>query len=223
MFEQLLALPLFRGVSQSRISDIVGSKRFHFLKYTPGSGIVRAGDPCTHVIFVVSGTVEMTIGTDDGRFRISQRLKAPDVIAPDYLFGRTTEFPGDVSAVDTAGILQISKSDYVDILHTDRVFLFNYLNLVARSAQKSVDGILSVTSGSLEQRIAYWVIALTQQSSFDIELMCRHRDLYSMFGVQRSVFMSALDSMKDRGILDYGTNSIRILSRPMLEGLISLS
>ena len=35
MYEILLELPLFKGASMSRISEIVGKAKFHFLKYLP--------------------------------------------------------------------------------------------------------------------------------------------------------------------------------------------
>ncbi len=222
MYEQLLALPLFNGASYERISEIVGSKKFHFLKFSPGERICSAGELCTHIKLIISGSVDMTITNSDRRFKIEQHLSSPEVIAPDFLFGRATNYPGDVISAETTGILQITKSDYVDILHTDRVFLFNYLNLLSRNAQKSIDGILAVTTGSLEQRIAFWIIATTQHNSTEIVLTCRHRDLYSMFGVQRSIFMATLESMKQRGILDYSTNSIRIMSRQMLDDLLNI-
>lgn len=221
MFEQLLTLPLFRGVSITRISEIVGAKRFHFLQCTPGQKIITAGEPCTHIRMVISGSVTLTVSSKDGRLRVSQRLAAPDVLAPDFLFGRYTDYPCDVTAYEKTGILQITKSDYVDILHADRAFLFNYLNMLSRRAQMPLTGILAVTAGSLEQRIAFWIIALTQHNSTDIELEGRHRDLYAMFGVQRSVFIATLNEMQERGILEYTNRTIRILSRPMLEGLLN--
>ena len=223
MYVILLGLPLFKGVSYNRISEIVGSTRFHFLKYGPNERIVTAGDPCTHIKFIISGRVKMVITNSDGRFRIEQQLSAPEVLAPDFLFGRATSYPGDVTSIETTGILQIDKNDYVEILHTDRVFLFNFLNLLSRNAQKSIDGILAVTTGTLEQRIAFWIIATTQHNSTNIVLTCKHRDLYALFGVQRNVFMSTLESMKDRGILTFSnSNSIEILSRPALNELLNL-
>lgn len=217
MYDILLGLPLFKGVSHQRISEIVGSKKFHFLKYSPGEAIVTAGEQCSHIKFIISGRTSMEITSDDGRFKVTQTLSAPEVIAPDFLFGRTTTYPGTVTALDTTGIMQISKPDYVDILHTDRVFLFNFLNLLSCDAQKSVDGILSVTTGSLEERIAFWIVALTQHNATDIRLSCRHRDIYALFGVQRNIFYAALDRLKEQGIIDYEQNEIQILSRQRLK------
>lgn len=221
MYEILMELPLFKGVSYDNISKIVESTRFHFLKYLDGETIVNAGDACTHIRFIISGKARLSIGNPDGRFKVSQTLSAPDVIMPDYLFGRATHYPCTATALGPTGILQITKQDYVTILHSDEVFLFNFLNALSMNAQKAVDGVLAVTTGSLEERIAFWIIALTQRGGTDIVLSCRQRDLYSLFGVQRSSFMATLDGMKSRGLIDYNQQEIRIVSRTDLLELLT--
>lgn len=220
MYEILKGLPLFHGATTDRISDIVGKAKFHFLKYLAGQRIVAAGEQCSHVKFVISGKVRSTIANSTERFKVSQTLAAPAVIAPEFLFGRATNYPCDVDALTDVGILQISKNDYVTILNRDHVFLYNFLNILSMNAQKSVDGILSLSSGDLEGRIAFWIVALTQSNGTDIKVSCRQRDLYSLFGVQRSSFMATLESMKQRGIIDYSQNEITVLSRPDLVKLI---
>lgn len=220
MYEILKGLPLFHGATTDRISDIVGKAKFHFLKYLAGQRIVAAGEQCSHVKFVISGKVRSTIANSTERFKVSQTLAAPAVIAPEFLFGRATNYPCDVDALTDVGILQISKNDYITILNRDHVFLYNFLNILSMNAQKSVDGILSLSSGDLEERIAFWIVALTQSNGTDIKVSCRQRDLYSLFGVQRSSFMATLESMKQRGIIDYSQNEITVLSRPDLVKLI---
>ena len=39
MFETLVELPLFKGVSIERMAKTVGTYKFHFLKYLPGETI----------------------------------------------------------------------------------------------------------------------------------------------------------------------------------------
>ena len=220
MYEILKGLPLFHGASTERISDIVGKAKFHFLKYLAGERIVTAGEQCTHIKMIISGDARSTITNESQRFRVSQTLSAPSVIAPEFLFGRATNYPCTVDAVTDTGILQISKNDYMTILNRDHIFLYNFLNILSMNAQKSVDGILALSSGDLEERIAFWITALTQTSGTNIKVTCRQRDLYSLFGVQRSSFIATLESMKQRGIIDYNTNEIIVLSRPELAKLI---
>jgi CRP-like cAMP-binding protein len=89
------------------------------------------------------------------------------------------------------------------------------------NAQKGTEGILAIATGTLEDRIAFWIISLTQRGGTDIALTCRQRDLYSLFGVQRTSFIATLESMKQRGIIDYDQNEIRIKSRRDLLEILS--
>lgn len=220
MFEQLMNLPLFRGVSQSRMSAIVGNTKLHFLKYPAGETIVRAGDACSHLTFILSGSVRLTTVNANRRFSIGQTLQAPAVLSPDFLFGRHTIYPSTVVANGDVSVLKIAKLDYTKLLSTDQVFLFNYINMVAANAQKSVDGIMSLTTGEIDERIAFWISALTQPGSSDIVLSCPKRDLCTLFGMQRSAFEAGLKSMKERGYIDYTNNELFVVDRQKLLSLL---
>lgn len=221
MFERLMTLPLFSGVTQQRMAEIVGHSKFHFLKYQPGQRFINAGDECTHLTFLLGGSVRLTLSNSDGRFRVSQTLTEPDVISPDYLFGRVTAYPCDVEAIDTVNILQVSKADYLHILNSDSVFMLNYLNHLAANAQKTIDGVMSITMGTIADRLALWVSCLTQPRATDITLSCRQRDLCSVFGVQRSSFNHALTDLQDRGLITFTTDRIVITDRRAMVTLLS--
>lgn len=220
MFQTLMQMPLFHGVSYNKLSEILGKHRFHFIKYADNDKIISAGDLCTHLSTVVSGKVRMTVANADGRVKVSQTLEAPEPIAPDFFFGRTTRYPASVTALGACGIMQIEKKDYIEIINSDSVFLFNYLNMLSMNAQLSTDGVLALTSGDLRKRIAYWIVALTQLNGKDIVMECRQRDLYSVFGVPRQSLTAALTEMKEAGLLDFSPSSIEINDRRQLLDLL---
>lgn len=216
MIEILRNVPLFSGVSHDKMQQIAGEARFHFLKYLEDETIMLPGQPATNVSIIISGAVRSTITNSDGRFSVAQTLGPNVVLAPSFLFGRTAVSPAKVVALEPTGIIQISKADYLKILTTDNVFLYNFVNLLAVNGQKAVEGILALTTGTVEQRLALWVVCLTQASATDITLTARHRDLYSIFGTQRSSFMAMLDSMARRGLITYTPREIRFLNRRAL-------
>jgi len=219
MFDILMGLPLFKGVSKDRMSKTVGAAKFNFLKYLPGETIIRVGQPCNDIAFIISGTVRIVVANPDGRFSVSHSLIAQDVISPEFLFGKVTKYPCTVMAVDTVSVLLISKADYVNILMSDTVFLFNYLNVLSMNAQKVVEGLQAVWTGNLTERLAFWISALTQPRSFDISFECRLRDLVAIFGVPRTALRAALDELKADGLIDYTPYCIIVNDRP---GLLSL-
>ena len=220
IFDVLAELPLFKGASRERLESMVGVNKFHFLKYLPGEVIIQAGKECTEVAFILSGRVSIRIENPDGRFSVTQTLNALDVISPEFLFGRVTKYPGTVTALDTTSILLISKQEYLRIMTSDSVFLFNYLNLLSMTAQKSLEGILAVSTGDLPERIAFWISALTQPRSYDIHLECKQRDLVALFGVPRTSLRAALEEMKEKGLVDFSPYGIDVKNRRELLNLL---
>lgn len=216
MYDKLMELPLFQGVSREKLSILIEKTPFHFVKYNQGQQIISANDICTHIRFVVSGDVRIDISSTNKRVVVSETLSGPDVIGADYLFGRNTFYPFSATALTDCGILQIVKADFIEILMSDKVFMFNMLNILSRNSQKSTFGIMALSSGSIAERLAFIVTSLTQRSSKDIKISYRQKDLCSILGVQRSSLINALEKMKDDEVIDYTMTEIKVNSREAL-------
>ena len=124
MYQQLMQLPLFQGVSTDKITALVEKLPFHFLKFRNGEQVFAAGDPCTHLKFIVSGRVRLSMMCDHLRVSFHQTLSTPHVLAAECLFGRETVYPFTAVAEGPCGILQLLKADYVKMVNSDKVFLF---------------------------------------------------------------------------------------------------
>ena len=126
-YQQLMQLPLFQGISAEKITALVEKLPFHFLKFNNGEQIVAAGDPCTHVKFVVSGKVRLMTPFSKLRVSLHQTLTSPHVLAPDCLFGRENNYPYSAVADGVCGILQLRKSDYIKMLNRNTLSLLTIL------------------------------------------------------------------------------------------------
>lgn len=213
MYEILLGLPIFAGVSHQKISDVVGKYKFHFLKFNPGDTIVSEGELCTHMKCVITGSVKLSTVTPNGKLTVEQTISAPDLITPDFFFGRTTHYPASVKAIDNVGILQLDKKDFINIINSDKIFLLNYLNILSMNAQLSMEGVLSLTSGELEKRIAYGIIALTQNNGKDIRIKGKLCDLQAALGVNEQQLRLALNTLTGHGIITFSKDEVSVLNR----------
>ena len=170
MYQQLMQLPLFQGVSTDKITSLVEKLPFHFLKFRNGEQIFAAGDQCTHMRFIVSGRVRLETQCDHLRISLLQTLSTPHVLAAEYLFGRETTYPYTVVADGLCGILQLRKSDYIKMLGTDKVFLFNILNYLSSGSQRNTSAALSIKDGSVMERLAMIIDVLTVTGTTDVTL-----------------------------------------------------
>lgn len=221
IYDTLRELPLLSGASIPKLTELINTVKFHFQKYTPGETIIAQGAPIERMRFVISGTVRETTVNADGRLRVSMLIDAPDVLLPQYFFGRSTSSPCVITAEGPAATMELTKGEYLRILKSDDVFLYNYLNRLSLGAQKGVEGVRSMTHGTLEERIAYWTVMLTAPRAREITVKCRLRDLYALYGVQRTAFVAALDRMATLGLLTYTRDEIRFPDRAALVSLLA--
>ncbi len=220
IFEKLLNLPLFQGISRNTLSNLVEKFPFHFLKYDTGETIIDAGEKCTHIRFVISGSVSITMTSKQSKVVLSQIIDAPEVIAPDYLFGRSTEYPCMVKAANMCGVLQIKKTDYIAMLQSEKVLLFNILNYLSRNSQNRLWTFTSKTGGKFTIRLALLIYELTTRNSRDIKLTFKQKDLCALLGVRRTTLIMSLDELRNNGIISYSQNEITVLDRSALIDII---
>jgi len=219
-YTQIKQLPLFQGVSQDKILALIEKLPFHFLKFRSGERIVDLQDACTHIQFVVSGKVRLVTPWQNLRVTLEQILNAPNMLAPDFLFGREIHYPFIAYAEGTCGIVQLRKSDYIQVINSDKIFLFNILNHLSMNSQRATTSILSITRGTIAERLAMCVQALTSSTSQEIKLKFKQRDLCALLGVTRSTLIRTLDKLSAQGILTYSANEINILDSRSLKSII---
>ncbi len=221
MFDKLLHLPLFQGVSHETLSTTVEKVPFHFLKFKRGEKIIDRGDKCTHVRFIISGNVKITYESKKLKFSISHELTGPEVIAPDYLFGLDTSYPFTLKAIDECGILQLSKNDYVSMLQNDNVFLYNILNYLSRNSQSFKSQLLNAEQVTVTERLVMLVSAFSSQKSKNIVLEFRQRDLCRILGARRPALITTINQLKDAELIEMPNNSTIVISgrKQLLEWL----
>ena len=57
MFERLLQLPLFQGLTIQELSDVLAHVRLNFVNYHAGDEIVAQDEPCRSLIYIINGDV----------------------------------------------------------------------------------------------------------------------------------------------------------------------
>lgn len=220
MYQQLMQLPLFQGVSTEKITALVEKLPFHFLKFRNGEQVFATGDPCTHIKFIVSGQVRLETPFPKLRITMHQTVSNPHVLAAEYLFGRDTAYPYTAISDGACGILQLRKSDYIKMITSDKVFLFNILNYLSSGSQRSLLMPLTVKDGSVAERLAMIVDNLSISGATNIGFRYKQKDLCTLLGTQRTTLVSMLDRLSDQGIVEYDSNELKILD---LQGLINVN
>ena len=65
IFDKLLQFSLFQGMSRDDLELVAGHTRFGFVKVPQGKTVVKEGMACTHLFFLINGTVRVESCSDD--------------------------------------------------------------------------------------------------------------------------------------------------------------
>ncbi len=216
LYDQLLLYSLFLGMSRSELLQLVGNTRFDFRKYEAKEQVVKEGDGCTHLFFLMQGNVSVSSYSDNHHFRVEETLSAPWIIEPEHLFGLSTHYTKSVTALTTCHFVLLSKSEVQRLLDTFLTFRLNYLNLLSTSVQQLSRRFWRRTPQTLEGKIIQFFIDHCVYPAGPKVFYILMAHLAEVLNDSRLNISIALNEMQQKGLLELHRGRIQI---PSLERL----
>ncbi len=136
IYERLLRHPLFQGMSQNGLTSLVGHTKLEFVRMDTGHVICSDGSPCEQMIFLMSGRVTLLSYSDDHSYHVEERISAPMLMPPEYLFGLSQRHPHTCQSASPCELLMLSKSEVLRLLESNDIFRTNLLNIIATRTQR---------------------------------------------------------------------------------------
>ena len=131
-----MELPLFKGIGEEQLSHLLEKTSVEFLKFEDGDLLVHANEKVEAVDFILGGRIRQTFLLENYALGIDEILGKGGVLGALYLYGLDTKYNADSVALGRVSIMRISKSDYMNILMSDKIYILNFVNYLAAAAQK---------------------------------------------------------------------------------------
>ena len=126
MFDTLLQLPLFQGLAQEDFTNILAKVKLHFIQHKPGDILVKKGDICRQLLFVLKGEITTVTSVINGSYSFTEYIQAPFLIEPQSLFGMNTSYFSTYIAHTEVHTVEISKAFVLSNLFNYEIFRLNY-------------------------------------------------------------------------------------------------
>ena len=136
IYERLLRLPLFQGMSQDGLTALVGHTKLEFVRPDAGAIIYAEGKPCEAMTFLMGGQLTLISHADDYSYHVEERMLAPALLPPEYLFGLAQSHPHTYIADSSCELLMLSKPEVLQLLESNSIFRTNLLNIIATRTQR---------------------------------------------------------------------------------------
>lgn len=218
MYDNLLLLPLFQGLSKNDLTTIIEKVKLNFLTYQKGDTIVRQGDPCHQLCFLLNG--ETTAHTKDAQheFSLSEVLEGPYIIEPQSLFGMHPNYTSTYVANSPVSILMIDKSFIFSELNKYEIFRINYLNLLSNRCQIIYQKLWNNHIGTLNEKFINFFSLRSQSLEGEKTLQITMEDLANLINETRINLSRLLNDLQDKGLAQLKRKEIFI---PRFEELVA--
>ncbi len=217
MYDTLLSLPLFQGMSQTDFNSLLQKIRLDFVRYAQGDVIIGKGDHCRSLAFLINGTVESSRSGMDGRFTFVESIDSPSLIEPYSMFGRAGLYQRTYTAASACSFLMVDKQYIYTELGKYNICRMNLLNILSGRAQQLDNYIWSIDGQTLRGRIIRFIQGLSDIQNGAKRLNIKMNDLATVMDATRLNVSRELNALEAEGLISLRRKEIYI---PALENLI---
>ena len=214
LFDNILLLPLFQGLSREDFLDIAGSIRLAFHRIESRQTLFEQDEVCRRLCFVLKGHIQVTTSSDDHTYAITEWYDRPVVIQPEALFGRHTRYTRTFAVEPGAEILEIDKAAVRDILFEYPTFCMNFLNYLRAQMERLNRHARRAISTELDERFAQFLFARCWHPAGPKRVTIKMQQLAAELHETRLTISQMLRGLAERGLLTTGRGHIDI---PRLE------
>ena len=219
LYEQILSLPMFQGLSREDLNNIVTHTRFDFTKVEPGLEIVRENEPCTHLRFLLRGTAVMHSHAEDNSYSVEEDIHAPAVFGLERLFGLRQYYAQTITALTQCSLLNITKEEIMTLSNTHLIFRINLFNRLATDTQKYSQLAWQRNPTTLMEGMMRFFTLHTSYPAGHKVFNIRMQTLADEIGQSRLNVSRLLNEWNDKGLLCISRGRIDI---PHMENLLQL-
>ena len=136
MYETIMDLPLFKGISVEKLSLMLEKTRVEFLNFVDQEIIAEPENRVKAIDFILKGQVCRETTLEASGIIIKEYMGEGAVIGGTKLYGISTNYDSRITSEGKTSVMRISKDQYLNILTSDNIFLINYLNYLSAAAQR---------------------------------------------------------------------------------------
>ena len=176
------------------------------VRFLPGDVIFRQGDACTHVMYIQSGNVKLSVLSKAGREAVVAMLGPGDFFGEGCLAGQRVRM-GSATATAASAILQVRRERMARLLHKQHAMSDRFIShMLARNIRIEED-LIDQLFNSSEKRLARTLLLLARYGKHETPSRAvpkiSQETLAEMIGTTRSRVNFFLNKFKKLGFIDY--------------------
>jgi CRP-like cAMP-binding protein len=211
LYETLLQLPLFQGITLYDFNDLIGKLKWHFSKFKPGETIIEAGQKCDKVVCILSGSTSFTTESSSKLFSVTEYMERPFIVEPYSLYGIDYSFKSSYVAVSETTVGCFNKLSFLTIVNDFLICRLNIINLLCQRNQYLYAKLWSDNiSNDFQMRIIRFILQHCETYEGKKLLRLKLYDFAGLINASHVNTSLALNRLEKEGLIKMGRMSITI-------------
>lgn len=210
MFEKILQLPLFQGLTTNEISEVLSHIRLDFVNYQAGDEFVIQGDACKGLIYIIHGEIASEYRDSQGRFTFSEKLPQTGVIEPYNMFGMFQKYSRSYIFTTDGCTLTIEKPMVLKYLMSNNIIKINLLNIVCNRYQQTQRLLCDYPEDTVKNKIVKFLLSYSSIPKGGKEVHIKMTDMAKIIHETRLNVSKALNIMQKEGLIILQRNMLTI-------------
>lgn len=149
--KELQQLPLFAGLKENELEELLASPHRRRV-YPEGKIIMNAGDAVQSLMVLAAGRVETRMGGDE-REVVMDRLAAPCLLAPAFLFASVGTLPVDVMAIEECTVWTLNREGFVRFMAAHPDVMRRFLRMISDRSRFLSEKVRTFAIKGLRNRV----------------------------------------------------------------------
>lgn len=197
-FYEIYDFPLFASGNRDIIDSFLKDIPSRISSYKPGETVALQGDPCRSLMLLCQGNLLAKMNSPEGREITIETLKAPDILAPAFIYGSDNRFPVTLISENDSVVWSLSKDEFLKLMEKDRGILGFFLKNISDRSVFLSRKLHEFALQSLSTRVVSYLkhngkISNVQEPAF-------------IMGVARPSLSRTLSSMMENGVIEKTEN-----------------
>ena len=221
VYDKLLQLPLFQGLTLKDFTNILGKVTFHFDNCEPGTPLAEQGELCKRLTFILDGTItKRTKIEGEVPMVVEETFAAPYIFELSSLFGKDTVYRSSYFSTSKVSTMVMHKRFLLEELNAYPIVDMNYRNIMSAQVQELSRRLWSSPAPTAEGRLAAFFLNHVERAEGEKVFYIQKADLANFTNESFSKTSAMLASLQNQGLLTYFRGVLTIPDAAKLQELM---
>ena len=204
--------PLFNGLTESEIIDLMHMVRYRVVRCYKGDIHAMEGTACKYADIIISGEMVASMMVSSGRIIRVAVHQPGKLLAPAFFFASDNQYPVTIEATADTTLFRLMPADLEKILSHDPRLMMNYIKMLSNVVSQLTKKVRMLSMSVREKVMHYLEEQIKLQQSKDVLLPFSRQELADHFGIQKYSLQRCLSELKQEGAILVEGRHVKVLS-----------